>query len=766
MSSYEPNPLNRFASYSYRIKIFMYQSPVISYANYQNGKLIIDTASTAQYNIQSMEQVHYMGFSNARHAFANSFTIQIAESNGVTLYQTIAAAAGELGVQNAIVNAKYAIEISFPGLEPGNKPGLEGPFVIPVTFLKIDANITERGTLYTIDAVEIGSNTFNYTLGTIKRTVAFEADTVGKAIEEFQKRVNEQEVAEFETNVNALSYNEYKFELDGEAQEWADWKIKADEINPGTDNIGDQTQFQIVAGTNIHEFFSKILVTTDEYKAYPVVTGSYASPDPDSPPNNFDLKLLFKIIGNETDIEYDPVSGRYSKIITYKIKKHISPDMIVSAEEVSNFQSNPGLQNTRVQHILGLGLLKRRYDYLYTGKNTEVINLDIKLETTYFLVSPQSAGQVFTDRLIGDEIPSPEKIEQKQSPDSAASARNSVITARQLANAPNADPNAIKSAISARDAARSDIIKNIPQSGTLRYVYNSDAVSKENYRAPRSDATSPAVLRFGASLENLFSNKDLMNIELQIRGDPYWLGNPNSLNGLSVPITAADYESGANYFYLKINLPVADGPSNDFVISGLYRVTSVISEYRNGKFIQYLKAFRDAIVSTDIVISTLESGVGSAPITGPNLPLDSAKVSQNAGGSRVTGGGGGGQGDNNPDISSPKKEGDSLPEGTTRPPPEPSYVDGGAKPGADPTNTTVAAAATDTNAIILDNVNLIGVYGTPANRSALMRLPSGETKTVKIGQSIDGVGTVTGMSGSSITFDNNGSTDTYSMPDD
>ena len=54
------------------------------------------------------------------------------------------------------------------------------------------------------------------------------------------------------------------------------------------------------------------------------------------------------------------------------------------------------------------------------------------------------------------------------------------------------------------------------------------------------------------------------------------------------------------------------------------------------------------------------------------------------------------------------------------------------KPKA-PSPASVARQATLDNAINLRRVNLIGVYGTPANRRALVRLPSGRYKKVKVG---------------------------------
>ncbi|MCZ0813389.1 hypothetical protein N5A93_14200 [Roseovarius sp. EGI FJ00037] len=55
-----------------------------------------------------------------------------------------------------------------------------------------------------------------------------------------------------------------------------------------------------------------------------------------------------------------------------------------------------------------------------------------------------------------------------------------------------------------------------------------------------------------------------------------------------------------------------------------------------------------------------------------------------------------------------------------------------------PTATTVARAATEQNAISLRQVNLIGVYGSPSNRRALVRLANGRYQKVQVGDKLDG----------------------------
>ena len=52
-------------------------------------------------------------------------------------------------------------------------------------------------------------------------------------------------------------------------------------------------------------------------------------------------------------------------------------------------------------------------------------------------------------------------------------------------------------------------------------------------------------------------------------------------------------------------------------------------------------------------------------------------------------------------------------------------------------------------------MNLIGVYGTPSNRRALVRLPSGRYKKVQVGDTIDG-GRVSAIGDSELRYQKGG----------
>ncbi|MBF9032314.1 hypothetical protein HKCCE3408_18090, partial [Rhodobacterales bacterium HKCCE3408] len=80
-----------------------------------------------------------------------------------------------------------------------------------------------------------------------------------------------------------------------------------------------------------------------------------------------------------------------------------------------------------------------------------------------------------------------------------------------------------------------------------------------------------------------------------------------------------------------------------------------------------------------------------------------------------------------------------------------------------PSSANVTRSATMENVINLREVNLIGVSGTPSDRRALVRLPSGRFVTVGVGDRIDG-GQVAAIGPSTLQYVKNGRNITLEVP--
>lgn len=80
-----------------------------------------------------------------------------------------------------------------------------------------------------------------------------------------------------------------------------------------------------------------------------------------------------------------------------------------------------------------------------------------------------------------------------------------------------------------------------------------------------------------------------------------------------------------------------------------------------------------------------------------------------------------------------------------------------------PSSASVARSATVRNAINLGKINLIGVYGTPNNRRALVRLSNGKYQKVQVGDRLDG-GRVSAIGDSELRYTKGSRNLTLQMP--
>jgi hypothetical protein len=111
------------------------------------------------------------------------------------------------------------------------------------------------------------------------------------------------------------------------------------------------------------------------------------------------------------------------------------------------------------------------------------------------------------------------------------------------------------------------------------------------------------------------SSTDLVEIVLNIIGDPYWLGMSNinkQYQNVGQNI-AAYYDSGSNLFYFKLLMPQEHDETGDtvisdsFTLSGIYGVREVISSYNNGGFTQHLYGYRSLASNYELLKEILDA---------------------------------------------------------------------------------------------------------------------------------------------------------------
>jgi hypothetical protein len=619
--------------------------------------LIADNARVAKYNINNMEQIFTVGHNVVREGFGNRFTLSLAEPNGVTLLSTLAGAARQIGVQNHL-HAGYLLAIDFHGRMPDGKPRkFNQSFFYPAIIKSLDFKVDAGGAIYNIEMVENTSTGYRYLSNVIKEQITVVAETVGEFVTEFEKLFNQSITNAWITNPTAGALRDvYTFEFDESTTAWKDWRFQVLD-NPfeasGTNfstRADDNPKLQVTVnnGSNITSIFGQVLQLTAEYKCILLSQGAAgaggaqsARNTPDEPTSKTldSFPTFFKMITNVEYGAFDVLKGDFQKTITYKLKAYVVTDEIIDAVAYQTSITNSGVQGRRVSNLLAGKFMRKRYDYYYTGKNTEVMEFDIKFDYAYYYVLPYGDGyfgdpEVQNPQLIED---APEVIARLKEVTAAreglAGAAQQLATAQQ---SPGQGSFNIKNAFINFDLSLSNF-NNVVSDNTkflqdnyelsqgsidMQVRFVQDVVSDQDLLTSDNDQRS-GNLKFGAVKMNLENASDLVKIEIGIRGDPYWMGVPNSLlNSQKNVDDVADYEAGSQNFFLNVNLPTANEdangrrkPSPDFQITGVYAVRNVINRFANGQFTQYLSAVRDLATNASTVYSSLAGDTSVARAT-------------------------------------------------------------------------------------------------------------------------------------------------------
>jgi len=310
-------------------------------------------------------------------------------------------------------------------------------------------------------------------------------------------------------------------------------------------------QFQFPQDTSITRIINDIVLSS-EY-AGDAITKPYS-------PEGF--VKWYKIDAQIELLEFDDKRGQYAKRIIYRVlpyEVHISI--------FSNTQAvPPGYEELEK-------LIAKQYDYMYTGQNNSILKFDININNLFFTgfnpQAPQDTGDQQNPNLKGGQEEGPDIVEKEEGIETRARVSNT---------------------------------------GTVRQQQDPEL---NNINTSTGSETSPKEL-VARNFQQAFLNNsgDLIDIDLEILGDPYWIvdnsiGNyftcPSS-NKLVTQDNTANFESGDSYIYIRLRTPSDVDPDTslykfanegkDSPYSGIYKVVKCVNNFSNGVFTQKLKCLR------------------------------------------------------------------------------------------------------------------------------------------------------------------------------
>ena len=559
-------------------------------------------------------------------------------------------------------------------------PGLY--YIWSLAFRKVEMTITEKGGEYKVDFIMTQEAATENIVENLKTVVNVPSSTVGEYFKGLEKALNEREqknvgLTKFVPNKYTFKVDEEISKMSfanfdpgtiaqGKKSQTQDGKTLPT-FREGTGILGLVNI--ILAGTSEFQKFRK-----DNHKSTTTPNSDLKDKKKGSDPNMAaDLYSFYRVQTWCDFTEYDFFTRDWGRDVTYFIFPSITPQIITPSDQDEYAGKDAkAVTRARIENLKkkreseqqkNIQLLAKRYDYFYTGLNTSVLDFKIQLNNSFLAAIPPSDANPDNSQ-YGDKIKSDSKGKKPLSELNATEARQ-----RWASNAQE-----LKTAEAKGDKSKAEEIEK--EQKELGQVFTQEQKQKQQQLGPLNrtgitptdgvpsqirvdpklkytdstevltdDAIDPGFLQvrfheddsgnevqqgqegpysksrgsFGYIFNQLKQSADLVNIDVNIIGDPYWFGVPNSLindrvnkaklGDNSLMKTAANFEVGANYFYITVNTPqpydVKTGlmkfDRND-AISGYYGVKEVISQFDNsGFFKQTLKGFRDVGVLTPFI---------------------------------------------------------------------------------------------------------------------------------------------------------------------
>lgn len=534
--------------------------------------------------------------------FGTKITFKVFEPYSMGLFMlTMQKAASNAGYGQSFKEAPYLFMIEFIGYvngQPGSsEPGTELVRYIPVKIIEIKFNVGQTGSTYLVTAIPYNEEAFREKTVRSVTDIKLAGKTVGELL---QKGIKDKP----ETSLmGALRERHDEEKKSGRIQDWDEIIIAFprdyQDPSPGQDNdisksvvyddlsnngvqlmpdlkdiFDDKRQiyrtplfklekdrvWHFVQEVTILDIINEVVLRS-EYIQKQVISETNSQGQQTFSAFKHDANGMinwFRVEVYTKDLDYTPSLGRQKREYTYRVipyKVHIHRFL------------PPG------QKPPGYGTLKntvaRIYDYIYTGKNTEILNLEINFDMAYFTPVPFDASEN-----VGQNNPSQGGI---------------------LAGGPP-----LFYQFTQGQGLGQSAELNVTQVPAAQRQYHSKGQGGSG-----SDNEKTSQVR---TMQAILTNKgDMLNLNMEIMGDPYYIpstGMGNIIVGSKgenlTNEGSMNYQNGEVHIQINFRTPIDLDPTTGLykfekgidVWSGLYQVIGVESKFNGGKFTQNIAGIR------------------------------------------------------------------------------------------------------------------------------------------------------------------------------
>lgn len=535
--------------------------------------LIAQSGATAGFGIDNVAftTTALGGSTDTAQTTLSSVQFELHEVLGFELYEAMYRYIVAYGYRT-LRNSKYVLKLEFKGRDPATDRPVKYPgvFFFQLQIQDISASIGAGGTSYMIQANCQSRESLDISRSPTAVT-ATEIITVKDYLTAIGNKLNENErIIRRENEGTAVHtvHKQWNIVWDGSMSPIINSEMRG--VQPGDSSVANQDeiggiQISIPANTNLVPYLYEelnrdipSLVTMREEATW-------------------EEGLPKIVVNSNVEVDAGQLDTQTNQIVQ-KITITVSLARTFDRPTAEPTQEEANRGSLRIQNSFLNNLspyIYRRYDFLYTGENTEVIDVDLNINAMFFDSIPPSFNTHSLDG--GQFMPLVETIEQQTPKGGLPSG-----------------PSALQPGVTA----------------PVRDIDNTSPAENNNI-SPDGSSSANQQLEMISSSQNAF-----MNLELNIVGDPWWIGVSDAF-----PTSDALRNSAAqrnrigdqmiafiNYFPSQ-NVARVDNQARgrfDYLTSGVYTVQNVSHRFQAGKFTQSLKCLKRDDLTASLVKGRLE----------------------------------------------------------------------------------------------------------------------------------------------------------------
>lgn len=515
LDNWNENPLSAIQQPTYNIRLFMVEdTPLImsKYSSYQDfcdaiGKkqqTTIAATGVSDINIVSLTMESIPGLNKqTRSMESTKMTMVLKEPMGVSFMDMMAETARELRIRN-FSKGYYMLEISFMGYEEGGRYTVnpcdgekyasnKGRWLYQVAILNIDTIMNDTGGQYTLTMIPYQQQMYNENNMTLPENVNVTGTTVVDILNNVAKSMNDSVMYSYGFQAKSYEFKFYDLKMGSKTFSMNDFKVTPtkEEFGHRRNNSMDQTSSNSIKAnfaqnTAINDVVELVFANSTAAQMLLLdVTTQDALTKAELDKKEMRKSVLFKIevtadfaSDNEQE-QYDYANENYIMKYTMHVLPYFTQTPILTHNDVKVSQdTQEQIKNARM--LRENGYLSKKYDYLFTGLNTEVLNLDIRFNMNWQASLPRilGTGTSVESNAVADKKDDPP--EKKISDQREVLRKNQEIYRRRQDKIEQFDKDiAAKKKLLGTDDAPKDLAEQIKKDEEARDAFVKDKAEEE-----------------------------------------------------------------------------------------------------------------------------------------------------------------------------------------------------------------------------------------------------------------------------------------------